>query len=250
MPISRRSARRPARERSTRLPSNVISPLSGISRPLIHRSSVVLPEPLRPMMATTSPGSIDSETSSRARWAPKRLEMPLNAKIGIDAPFHISSDERKRPAHCEVERRDDGIDDHRFERHVHHQLPGTGQFDEADNGGNRRALDQLHQKTDRWRNRNPHCLRQDDKTKLLEVAKRKAGRSLPLRSWNRLDRSTPDLAQKRTGVKRESECHCRPRVDLHVEEHGKAIVKEKELHEDRGSLEQLNVTSGEQTHES
>jgi hypothetical protein len=40
-------------------------PSSIVSRPLmIHRSSVVLPDPERPMTATTSPDSTSSDTSS------------------------------------------------------------------------------------------------------------------------------------------------------------------------------------------
>src|SRR5271154_3465978 len=118
MPISRRSARRAAPELCTGRPSKRISPLSGTSRPLMQRSSVVLPEPLRPMMATTSPLSIVSDTSSSATCVPKRLQMPFNAKIGIDAPFKSSAEEGERPAHGEVQCRDDRIDDHGLKRHV------------------------------------------------------------------------------------------------------------------------------------
>src|SRR6267154_1581003 len=169
MPISRRSACRPARERSTRQPSNKISPLSGTSRPLMQRSRVVLPEPLRPMMATTSPVSMVIETSSSATCVPKRLEMPFNAKIGIDAPFKISGQERKRPAHREVERRHQWIDDHGLERHIHDELSSASQLDKTNDGGDRGVLDELYQEAHgRW-DRNPHRLRQYNKTKLLEV---------------------------------------------------------------------------------
>src|SRR5215469_6346840 len=130
MPISRRSARNPARERSTRVPSNRISPRSGTSRPLMQRSKVVLPEPLRPMMATTSPGSMVSVTSSSATCVPKRLEMPFSAKIGIDAPFKSLAEVGKRPAHDEIQRRHDRVHDHGLEGHIDDELPRASQFDE------------------------------------------------------------------------------------------------------------------------
>src|SRR5271169_1457641 len=115
MPISRRSALSPRGVRSKALPSNSMVPLSGRSSPLMQRSRVLFPEPLRPMIATTSPGSTARDTSSSARCAPKRLEMLLNAKSGIDAPFERLRHERKRPAEDEIERRYDRIDDHRLE---------------------------------------------------------------------------------------------------------------------------------------
>ena len=43
--------------RSTRWPHTTISPLSIVSRRSMQRSAVLLPEPLRPMMAITSPRS-------------------------------------------------------------------------------------------------------------------------------------------------------------------------------------------------
>src|SRR5271169_7187160 len=140
MPISRRRERRAARERCTGRPSKRISPRSGTSRPLMQRSSVVLPEPLRPMMATTSPLSIVSETSSSATCVPKRLQMPFNAKIGIDAPFKRPAKERKRPAHCEIQRCHDRIDDHGLKRDVDDELSGTGELDETNDGSNRCAF--------------------------------------------------------------------------------------------------------------
>src|SRR5471030_337223 len=145
-----------------RRPSNTISPLSGTSSPLMQRSNVVFPEPLRPMMATTWPLSTLSETSSSATCEWKRLEMPLNASIGIDALFKLPAEKGERPAHREVQQRDHWIDDHGLESHVHHELPCAGQLDETDDRRDGRPLDQLHQKADGRRDRDPHRLGQDD----------------------------------------------------------------------------------------
>src|SRR5208282_6087821 len=246
MPISRRSERRAARERCTGRPSKRISPRSGNSRPLMQRSSVVLPEPLRPMMATTSPLSIVSDTSSSATCAPKRLQMPLNAKIGIDAPFKGAAELRQRPAHREIQGRDDRRDDHGLKRHVDDELPGAGQLDEADDGRNRRALDELHQETDGRRDGDAHRLRQDHEAQLVDVAQGEAGRRLPLGRRNRLDRSAPDLAQERPRVKGEGKRHGGPCVDLHVVEYGEPVVEQKQLHEHRRALKQLYIARGQQ----
>src|SRR5260370_20131979 len=135
MPISRRSAFSCRAVGARILPSNSIVPLSGRSSPLITRRSVLFPEPLRPMTATTSPGSTASDTSSSARCAPKRLEMLLNAKSGIDAPFEGLGQQRQRPAQEEIERRDRRVDDHRLERRFVQQLAARGQLYKTDARG-------------------------------------------------------------------------------------------------------------------
>src|SRR6266851_1424042 len=180
MPISRRSSFNRRGVGANTLPSNSMVPLSGVSSPLMQRSSVLLPEPLRPMIATTSPGSTTSETSSRARCVPNRLEMLFNAKIGIDAPFEGLRQERERPAEDEVEHRDDRVDDHRLEGRVGHQLPGARQLDEADDRGDRGALDELDREADGRRDRDARRLRQDDVPKLLRAAEREARGRPPL----------------------------------------------------------------------
>src|SRR5215831_2798678 len=109
----------------------MISPLSGASSPLMQRSSVVFPEPLRPMMATTSPASTVNETSSRATCEAKRLQMPFNAKIGIDTLFEKSAEERKRPAQREIERGDYWIHNHGLKCDVNHELSSASQLDKA-----------------------------------------------------------------------------------------------------------------------
>src|SRR5688572_32913272 len=56
-----------------------ISPASGRSNPAMSRSVVVLPQPEPPTRATSSPGSISSESSSTAVLPPKRLLTPRSA---------------------------------------------------------------------------------------------------------------------------------------------------------------------------
>src|SRR3954471_7470660 len=76
MPIRRCSggthAPGPAR---TRPPTSTVPP-SGSSKPAISRSSVVLPQPLGPRMANSSPGSTASVAGRTARTAPKAFSTP------------------------------------------------------------------------------------------------------------------------------------------------------------------------------
>src|SRR5260221_6795716 len=245
MPIARCSALRSLRVWPRALPANSMTPLSGVSSPLMQRKSVLLPEPLAPMIATTSPASISSVTSCRTWCVPKALEMAFNAKIGIDAPFEGLGQQRQRPAEDEIEQRDDRINDHRFEGRVGHQLAGAGQLDEADDRGDRGALDQLDHEADGRRDRDARRLRQVDVPKLLGEADREAFGGLPLRPRDRLDRAAPDLAEKGAGIEGEGEQHRRPGIDLEIEEDGDAVINDEELHQHRGALEALDIAGGE-----
>src|SRR5271155_38520 len=245
MPMSRRSARKRCRVGLKSSPANSMVPLSGRSSPLMQRSKVLFPEPLRPMIATTSPGSTASDTSASARCAPKRLEMLFNAKSGIDAPLEGLRQQRKRPAEDEIERRHDRIDDHRPEGRVGHQLPGASELDKADNRSDRGALDQLDRETNRRWDRDARRLRQDDVPELFGKAEREAFRGLPLRPRNGLDRTAPDLAEERARIQGEGKQHGRPGIDLKVEEDGEAIIGDEELHQHGRPLEQRDVPDGE-----
>src|SRR5262245_52492632 len=64
-----------------REPETQTSPLSGLSRALTQRSRVVLPDPLGPMMATTSPFVTRRLTSRRTVVVPKRFVMRRSSTI-------------------------------------------------------------------------------------------------------------------------------------------------------------------------
>src|SRR6516225_9574520 len=64
-----------------------IRPLSGISRPAIIRSKVVLPQPDGPSSANSAPRLIFSETSSTAATAPKCLCTPATLSSGMPGSF-------------------------------------------------------------------------------------------------------------------------------------------------------------------
>lgn len=61
-------------------------PASMVSRRLMVRHRVDLPEPEAPMTATTSPLWMSRETSSSAVKSPKRLVMPLMRMRGAAGP--------------------------------------------------------------------------------------------------------------------------------------------------------------------
>jgi hypothetical protein len=57
----------PSSSSEATLPPTSRWPLEGRKIPAIRRSSVVLPEPLRPITPTASPGSIENEASRTAQ---------------------------------------------------------------------------------------------------------------------------------------------------------------------------------------
>src|SRR5262249_45666049 len=80
-------------------PSTRTDPPSGASRWLMHRSSVVFPEPLGPMTMTIPPLATDRLTPSTAVKAPNRLTRPwtdrtvLTDRPASDSPQHARLDE-------------------------------------------------------------------------------------------------------------------------------------------------------------
>ena len=82
-----------ARRRSAVRPSSSISPASGASKPAIRRSSVVLPQPLGPSRASSSPsrdvevGAVDGDDV-----VPKRFVTPRRREKGSR---HVSSRSRR-----------------------------------------------------------------------------------------------------------------------------------------------------------
>src|SRR5918995_1723256 len=70
-------------------PSIRMRPVSGVSKPAIIRSKVVLPQPEPPKRANSSPRRMSRSTPSTAVIAPKRLATP--AMLTIGSAFKSSS---------------------------------------------------------------------------------------------------------------------------------------------------------------
>src|SRR5450432_4209477 len=139
----------------------------------MQRSSVLLPEPLLPMMAMTSPARTSRSMPFSTSFAPKRLRSPATwtmtgafGSASMQMSFEGFAPGRDRPAEQEVHERDDGIDRERAEGRVGDHRRRLGQLDEADHRCERRALDHLDEKTHRRRDRDLQRLRADDVAQL------------------------------------------------------------------------------------
>src|SRR6185369_9428392 len=66
----------------TSSPPTRILPRSGVSKPAIRRSAVVLPLPLGPSSASTSPALTSRDRPRRTAWEPKLLSSPSRIKNG------------------------------------------------------------------------------------------------------------------------------------------------------------------------
>ena len=71
----------------------------------MQRSSVLLPEPERPMMAMISPCSTSSETSFSTSSVPKLLLMSWISTSDIEPPLRAAAPLGKRKAQREVDAR-------------------------------------------------------------------------------------------------------------------------------------------------
>jgi hypothetical protein len=76
----------------TTIPSTSMVPRLGSSRKLMQRRNVLFPEPLRPMMHTTSLGLISSEIPSRTYSLPNHLCRSVTRITGASGNllFHLS----------------------------------------------------------------------------------------------------------------------------------------------------------------
>src|SRR5829696_1670127 len=202
MPTSRRSCARAALPgRPTSWPQTVMP-----------RSSVLLPEPLRPTMATVWPRATSRLTPSSTRRGPNSLTtlstLMTDSPVGLLAsgmcpPFQRAGGDRERVAQHEIDGSDGGEDRERLEGRVVDDLAGTRQLDEADHRGERGVLHDLHHEAHGRRNGDAQRLRQDHVGVLLERVEAQAVRGLPLGLRHRLYAAAPDLTQEGRGVDRE-----------------------------------------------
>src|SRR5579859_71436 len=165
------------------------------SSPFMQRRSVDLPEPLRPMRATTWPRSTVSETPFRTSTEPKLLCTLSMSTTDMENPFEISAQPRKRKADQEIDQGDDTENLERRERGVVDELPGARQLDEADDRDDGGVLHQLDEEAHRRRQRDAQRLGDDDVPVLLPARECERGRCLPLLERDRLDRTAPDLGE-------------------------------------------------------
>src|SRR5438105_8894326 len=87
----------------TSWPSRTIRPSSGVSKPAIIRSVVVLPQPLGPSSEKNSPSSIARLTSRTAAAFPKRLPTPSSAIATLRSACMRRVSHRRRGAGADGE---------------------------------------------------------------------------------------------------------------------------------------------------
>src|SRR5918994_5672592 len=90
MPISLRSLLRLVLRLWSCIPSTTSSPEVISSRPLIHLSSVLFPDPEGPMTTTTSPSSTAKPLSSSTWNSPKNLLAPRNSMMLTLCSFSLT----------------------------------------------------------------------------------------------------------------------------------------------------------------
>src|SRR5258707_14199123 len=110
----------------------------------MQRSSVLLPDPERPMIATTSPFCTSSETPLSTSLGPKLFLTSWMLTSDIEATLELLGGPGQREAQAEIDHRDQRVDQEGAERRVVEHGAGLGQFDEPDDRGERGALDHLH----------------------------------------------------------------------------------------------------------
>src|SRR5882757_658831 len=208
MPTSRRSCARAALPgRPTSWPHTAMRPPCTVSRPAMQRSSVLLPEPLRPTTATVWPRATSKPTPSSTRSGPNSFTTfsmrTMESAAGMGSPFQRAGGNRQGVAQHEIDRGDRGEDHERLEGRVVYDLAGARQLDEADHRGERGVFDDLHHEAHGGRNGDPHRLWQDDVGILLEAVEAETIRGLPLGARHRLDAAAPDLAEKGRGIEGE-----------------------------------------------
>src|ERR1700730_9845767 len=214
-----RSVRRMRRPVSTRKPtvspSTRTSPSSYSSRKLMHRSSVVCPEPLGPMIATISPRETVRDTSFRTRWRPKLMLTRRSSTIGRSCAagsvgkahplLEVENVAGERVAQHEVDESDAAEDLQGRECPLRHLAAGECQLPEADDGDERRALDEKDARVHEGGSGETEHLRVDDDPEHEPAAHPKAPGSVPLRAGQGEDRRPEDLRHERSEVERHDE---------------------------------------------
>src|SRR6185437_5557645 len=179
MPTRWRSLMRLAPGAFTTVPSTTILPCWTGSSPLRQRSSVLLPDPLRPMIATISPLLTSKVTPFSTSSGPKLLRTSRSSMSDMEPPLETLARARHREADRKIERRDRQIDLQRREGRVVEDLASARQLDEADRRGERGILHELHAEADgRW-DADTQRLRHDHPAQLLGEGEAERRRRLP-----------------------------------------------------------------------
>src|SRR5690554_6133535 len=240
MPTSLRSSIRPEPLAVSVWPATLMLPLLIISRPLIQRNMVLLPEPLRPMMAMTCPRSTDKEIPFSTWTSPNFLVMLSISTMGMQFLFQEKTKTRQRVAHHKIKCRNNRENNEGLESRIADQLACQGQFHQANNGGYGGVLDKLHQEAHGGGQRNADGLGQDHVAQLLPAVHCQRCRGLPLRHGHGFNRAPPDVAQIGCRINRHRDS-CRHHRWHLVAENCQPIERQEQDDQYWGALDDLNI---------
>src|SRR4029079_19837221 len=121
----------------------------------MQRSSVLLPDPLLPTMATVWPSATSRLTPSSTRNVPKSLTTFVTrtavavvaGAACIGSPFEETAGQRQRVAHRKIDCGHGTEDDEGLEGRVVDDLAGARELDKADHRSQRRILHHLEHYT-------------------------------------------------------------------------------------------------------
>src|SRR5450830_1766699 len=194
-----------------------MSPESTRSSPLRQRSKVLLPDPLRPMMAIICPFWTSRETPLRTCTGPKLLCKSLMLTIAdMQFPFKVLAQRRQRIANAKIDQRHTAEDGEGLEGRVVDDLAGTRKVEKTDDRSQRRVLDDLHHEADRGWNGDLEGLRQDHLLQLFKTVEAETGRGFPLSLRHRFDAAAPDFAKEGGAI------HGKRNTGRHQRRQGKA----------------------------
>src|ERR1700751_571524 len=108
----------------------------------------------------------------------------------------------KRVAQSKVDEGNAAEDLQRRKRSFSHLATSKGQLSDADDGDERRALDEEDARTDKGRGGETEHLRIDNHPEHEAAAHPEAASGVPLRAWHGEDRCPEDLSHESTEVKR------------------------------------------------
>src|SRR3954454_23831916 len=253
MPTSWRNwARAALPGRPTSRPQTSILPAWIVSSPAMQRNSVLLPDPLRPTMATVWPRATSRLTPSRTRNVPNSFTTPVTCTtvalvVGaacIGSPFEDAAGQRQRVAHRKIYCGHDTEDDEGLEGRIVDDLACARELDKADHRSQRRILHDLDHEANSRRNGQSDGLRQYHIGILLEAIETETIGSFPLRTRHRLDATTPDLTKKGGGIQRQRQTGRDQRRQL-VAEDAEAEIGQEQQDQQRRTLDELDVPAGD-----
>ncbi len=165
---------------------------------------------------------------------------PLRRRCTLRRRSSGRPEQRQRPAQREIDQRDEAEDQRRLEGDGVDQGPGAGELGEADERGDRRALDDLHHQPDRRRQHQAERLGHDDEPERRHEAETERPRHLPLPDRHRRKGAVEDLAEEGRRVEDEGEGGGRPRIGAEADEGG-AVVDHEQLDEERRALDEAHI---------